>query len=161
MQHEKVSEVWSLHEGRTVQRMMCDMNESKELGEARIAITSTGKELESPMDPRFGRCAYFVIVDGAGNMSPVSNDARDLSNGAGIQAAKNVVDLNVEAVITGDVGPNAFRVLSAAGVRIYVGGSGTIREALERFKSGQLREAASSTAPGHHGMGGGRWGNRQ
>jgi len=137
------------------------MDESKMSGEAKIAITSTGKESESPMDPRFGRCAYFVIVDGSGNMNPVSNDAKDLSNGAGIQAAKDVVDLKVEAVITGDVGPNAFRVLSAAGVRVFVGGSGTIREALEKYKGGSLQEASSSTSPGHHGMGGGRRGNRQ
>ena len=140
---------------------MSDMDESKMSGEAKIAITSTGKESESPMDPRFGRCAYFVIVDGSGNMNPVSNDAKDLSNGAGIQAAKDVVDLKVEAVITGDVGPNAFRVLSAAGVKVFVGGSGTIREALEKYKGGSLREASSSTSPGHHGMGGGRRGNRQ
>lgn len=144
-----------------MQRMMSDMDESKMSGEAKIAITSTGEEPESPMDPRFGRCAYFVIVDGSGNMTPVSNDAKDLSNGAGIQAAKDVVDLKVEAVVTGDVGPNAFRVLSAAGVRVFVGGSGTVREALDKFKGGSLQEASSSTAPGHHGMGGGRRGNRQ
>lgn len=138
------------------------MNESVTSGEAtKVAVTSTGQELESQMDSRFGRCAYFAVVDPSGSMSVVSNDARELSNGAGIQAAKQIIDMKIGTVVTGDVGPNAFRVLSAAGVRVFVGGSGTIREAMERYRNGSLREASTPTAPSHRGMGGGRWGSRQ
>ncbi len=122
-----------------------------------IAVTSTGTTADSPMDPRFGRCAYFAVVDPTGKIEHVPNAARALGNGAGIQAAKQIIDMGIEAVITGDVGPNAFRVLSAAGVKIFAGASGTVAQAIEMLRRGDLRPVSSSTAPGHHGMGGGRW----
>ena len=131
------------------------------VGAAKIAITSTGDSLESNVDPRFGRCAYFAIVDRDGNMEAVPNTARELSNGAGIQAAKQMIDMKVQAVVTGNVGPNAFRVLSAGGVKVFVGGLGTVRETLERYSQGALTETSASNAPGHHGMGGERWGQRR
>ena len=87
-----------------------------------IAVTSTGPEMDSPMDPRFGRCTYFAIIDPSGNMKPVANGAQSLGNGAGIEAAKQVSDLKVGTVITGNVGPNAFRVLAAAGIKVFVCG---------------------------------------
>jgi predicted Fe-Mo cluster-binding NifX family protein len=124
-------------------------------------VTSTGRGLDSPMDSRFGRCAFFAVVDPEGDVEAVPNTARGLGNGAGIQAAKQIVDMKVEAVITGDVGPNAFRVLSAAGVRVYIGAQGTVRGVLDGYRTGALRQASASTAPGHHGMRRGRWGNRQ
>ena len=129
--------------------------------EVAVAVTSTGTELDSQMDPRFGRCAYFAIVGPTGSVRAVANGAKDFGNGAGIEAARQVIDTNVKAVVTGSIGPNAFRVLSAAGVRVFVGGSGTVRDSLEWYKSGALTEASESTAPGHHGRCGSRWGQRR
>lgn len=126
-----------------------------------IAVTSTGQEMDSPLDPRFGRCSYFAIIDPSGNMKSAPNGAQSLGNGAGIEAAKQITDLKVGTVITGNVGPNAYRVLEAAGVKVFVGGSGTVREALEKYRQGSLTQTSTSTSPGHHGMGGGRRGNMQ
>ena len=126
----------------------------------RVAITSTGRGYDSPMDSRFGRCAFFAVIGSDGAIDAVPNGARGLGNGAGIQAAKQIIDMRIDTVITGDVGPNAFRVLKAAGVRVFVGAHGTVDEVLNGYRKGDLREAAASTAPGHHGMRGGRWGNR-
>ena len=123
----------------------------------KITISSAGKAFESQVDPRFGRCAYFAIVDSSDALSVVENTAREFTNGAGIQAARQVCEMKVDAVVTGDIGPNAFRVLSAAGIRVFVGGAGTIRDALKWYRNGSLREAAASTAAGHRGMGGRRW----
>jgi predicted Fe-Mo cluster-binding NifX family protein len=121
----------------------------------KVAITSTGKTLSSTVDGRFGRCEYFLIVDEkTGNMMPVPNGARSLGGGAGIQAAQQIVNLGVQAIVTGDVGPNAFRVLATAGIRMFVGSSGTCESALADYREGRLREASAATSPGHHGHGG-------
>ena len=134
------------------------MNERSEAGETeKIAISSAGKEFESQVDPRFGRCAYFAIVDSSDVLSVIENTAREFTNGAGIQAARQVCEMKVNAVVTGDIGPNAFRVLSAAGIRVFIGGAGTVRNALKWCRNGSLREAAASTAAGHRGMDGRRW----
>ncbi len=119
----------------------------------RVAVSSTGDSLSSPVDPRFGRCSYFVIFEGSEGHRAVRNVGQALGNGAGIQAAQQILDLHVDAVVTGDLGPNAFRVLAAGGVRMFVGCTGTVGSAMEAYKHGQLRETASSTSPGHHGQG--------
>ena len=129
---------------------------------AKVAITSTGQTLSSAVDGRFGRCEYFLIVDEkTGSMTSVPNGARSLGGGAGIQAAQQLVNLGVQAIVTGDVGPNAFRVLATAGIRMFVGSSGTCESALAAYREGRLREASVATSPGHlggHGFGGGRGG---
>lgn len=132
---------------------MADDQGTREDGTARLAVSSAGESMDSPMDPRFGRCSYFIVIEPDGGVRAVRNSGQALGNGAGIQAAQQVVDLGVDAVITGDVGPNAFRVLAAGNVRMYVGGSGTVASALEAFRRGELRQTASSTSPGHHGQG--------
>jgi len=119
----------------------------------RVAVSSTGDSIDSPVDPRFGRCSYFIIFDGDEGHRAVRNVGQALGNGAGIQAAQQILDLGVDAVVTGDLGPNAFRVLAAGGVRMFVGCTGTVKSAREAHKNGQLRETASSTSPGHHGQG--------
>jgi predicted Fe-Mo cluster-binding NifX family protein len=119
----------------------------------RVAVSATGESLDSPVDPRFGRCSYFVIFDESGGHKAVRNIGQALGNGAGIQAAQQVLDLGVGAVVTGDVGPNAFKVLAVGGVRMYVGCSGTVGSAMDTYRSGGLRETAISTSPGHHGHG--------
>ncbi len=115
----------------------------------KIAISSKGPSLDDGVDPRFGRCSFFVLVDGAETRSIV-NEAQSAGNGAGIQAAQTLLDNGVRTVLTGDIGPNAYRVLSAAGVRIFTGCTGTGRAALDEHTSGSLCETDGPSKPGHH-----------
>jgi len=127
----------------------------------RICLTSTGPRMTDAADPRFGRCAYFLFVDHAsGEVEAVPNEARLLGNGAGIQAAQDIIRRGAGIVITGDMGPNAHRVLAAAGVRMFVGVSGTCESALEGYRRGAMKEITAPTSRGHHGAGG-RQGMRQ
>ncbi len=106
------------------------------------------------VDSRFGRCPYFVIVDSETmEFNAVSNDSSNAAHGAGIQAAQTVVNLGAEVVITGNVGPHAFNVLSATGIDVVTGASGTVKNAVERYQMGQLREVSNPTVDGHFGMG--------
>lgn len=126
---------------------------------AKVAVTCVGQTTDAPIDPRFGRCQYFVILDINGRVEAVKNSARGLGNGAGIQAAQEMIDRRVDAIITGDVGPNAYRVLSAAEIDVYVGCRGTVSDAIDRFRRNDLAQASAATAPGHHRMRKGRRGN--
>ena len=92
-----------------------------------IAVTSEGKDISARVDPRFGRAKWFVIYDtNTDGFEAINNEqVLNLPQGAGIQAAQKVVDRSVEVVLTGHCGPNAFRTLSAAGVKVVVGVSGT------------------------------------
>ena len=117
----------------------------------KICVTSQGPDLGSPVDPRFGRAAYFVMVDSESmEFEAVRNEVG--SGGAGIKAAQVVGNLGAGAVITGSVGPNAFQTLSAAGIEAYVGASGTVKDAVEAYKAGKLGSASSPTASAHAGM---------
>ncbi len=119
----------------------------------KIAITSSGDNLDSQMDPRFGRCQYFVIVDpDTMDFEAMLNESATASGGAGIQAAQTIVNVGINAVITGNVGPNAFDVLSASGIETMTGASGTVRQALELYKNGSLQSAAGATVSSHAGM---------
>jgi len=123
----------------------------------KVAVSSTGGSLDSALDPRFGRCSVFLIVDTETmKHQAVSNSSIGAAHGAGIGAAQAVAQLGVKAVITGQVGPNAHMALSQAGITVYTGASGTVKTAVEQFKSGTLRMAASPTVGGHFGQGGGR-----
>lgn len=117
----------------------------------KIAITSQGKDMESEVDPRFGRTKFFIVIDTAtGEFSAVDNVQNlNAAQGAGIQAGANVVSLGVEAVITGHVGPKAFATLKAGGVKIYTGSTGTVADAMVQFKSGMLKQAESADVEGH------------
>jgi len=117
----------------------------------KVAVTSQGRELNSPVDPRFGRAKYFVVVDTeTGNFSVADNSQNlNAAQGAGIQAGKNVAELGAEAVITGHVGPKAFATLQAGGVAIYAGASGTIADAIEQFKAGALKQSGRADVEGH------------
>lgn len=120
-----------------------------------IAVSSTGKTLDSQMDLRFGRAACFVFVD-ADTLAfeALDNAALAASGGAGISAAQAVADRGVSVVITGNVGPNAMRVLTAAGIAIVRGEAITVRENVARYLAGSLA-AIDETVPPHSGMGGG------
>ncbi len=119
----------------------------------KIAITSTGKELDSKMDPRFGRCQYFIVLDPETmEFTAHDNSGTMQRGGAGPIAVKTISDLGAEVVITGNVGPNAFDALRASGVKAYVGGSGTVAEAVEQWKNEQLEEAEDASVASHTGM---------
>lgn len=123
----------------------------------KIAVSSLGNDLNAQVDPRFGRCQFFLIVDAETlEFKALSNESAMASGGAGIQAAETVSREGVEVMITGNVGPNAYRTLNAAGIKIATGAGGiTVKEALEKFKRGELGETASATVDSHAGMGGG------
>ncbi len=103
------------------------------------------------MDPRFGRAANFVVVDSeTGACSSVCNSINaNAAQGAGIQAAKRVVELGAAALLTGHVGPKAFSALQAGKVAIYTGAAGTVADAVEQFKAGKLKTAESADVEGH------------
>jgi predicted Fe-Mo cluster-binding NifX family protein len=122
----------------------------------KVAVSSSGTHLDSPIDPRFGRCAYFVIVD-TDDMSfeAFDNEGIALGGGAGIQSSQFVVSKGAGAIITGNIGPNAVQTLSAAGVEIFIGQTGSVREAVERYRSGDIKPEGSSNVTDHYGMSGG------
>jgi len=125
----------------------------------KIAVSAAGNTLEAPVDPRFGRCANFLIVD-TENMTfeAFGNDAGTLGGGAGIQAAQFVASKGVSGVVTGNVGPNAMRTLSAAGVNVYTGATGSVADAVKAFNEGKLAGATGATVADHYGMQGGGMG---
>jgi len=119
----------------------------------KIGITSTGEDLNAQVDSRFGRCRYFLIVDtNTMNFESISNESSMASGGAGIQAAQTVAKTGVEVVVTGNMGPNAFQTLSAAGIRVFIGANGTVKEAVEKYKKGELKEATAPNVGSHSGM---------
>ena len=118
----------------------------------RIAITSTGPNLDDQVDPRFGRCSHFLVIDS----DTMASDAIENANvaaggGAGIQSAQLVAEQDVEAVLTGNCGPNAFRALQAASIQVIVGVSGTVREAVRQFKAGSFSPADQPSVGSHFG----------
>jgi predicted Fe-Mo cluster-binding NifX family protein len=120
----------------------------------KIAISVSGNDLSAEIDPRFGRARGFLLADDtAEGFEYVANPNIDASGGAGIQTAQMVVDKGAEAVITGNVGPNAYRVLGAAGVKVFTGASGNAEQALADYKSGKLVAAGSATVEEKFGMG--------
>ncbi len=123
----------------------------------KICVTATANNLDAQVDPRFGRCPYFVIVDlETMKFEAVPNIASGAMGGAGIQAAQAVSSRSVKVLITGHIGPNAFQALSAAGIKIVIGAFGTVRDVIERYKKGELEETSTPTVRGHYGMGMGR-----
>ena len=120
----------------------------------KIAISSIGKSLESEIDPRFGRCRYFLIVDTeTEEFEVLPNENVEMMGGAGIKAAQLVADLELSTVLTGHIGPNAFEVLNTAGIQIMTGVTGTIADAIGAYKQGQLERTEAHTVESHSGMG--------
>jgi len=119
----------------------------------KICITSNGSAPESGLDPRFGRCAYFVIADlESSELTAVQNEAALSGSGAGIAAGQLMAEKGVKAVVTGNVGPNAMDVLTAAGIGIYRGQGRTVKENIESFKAGKLEKITETVRP-HYGKG--------
>lgn len=123
----------------------------------KVAVTAPSPNIDDAVDPRFGRCPYFLIVDTETMESEaVENPYLDASGGAGIQSAQLVASKGARAVLTGNCGPNAFQTLTAAGVEVVTGISGTIRAAVKNYASGPgLRAADQANVPSHFGMGAG------
>jgi len=119
----------------------------------KVAVSSNGEDLNAQLDPRFGRCTYFLVVN-PDDMSfeTFNNESAVQGGGAGIQAAQFLASKGVEAVITGNCGPNAVQTLSAAGIELFGGQAGTILEVVERFKHGNLKPTSEATVDSHFGM---------
>ena len=117
----------------------------------KIAVTSTGVTPNSETDQRFGRAAYLVVFDtDTGEFKAVDNQINvNAAQGAGIQAAEIVARESVSVLVTGHCGPKAFRTLNAAGIKVVVGASGTVEDAIERYKEGELKEAVKPDVQGH------------
>jgi predicted Fe-Mo cluster-binding NifX family protein len=129
----------------------------EEINKMKIAVSATAGNLDAMIDLRFGRCPYFLIVDSETmRFEVLPNAALGAVGGAGIQAAQAVASKGVNVLITGNVGPNAFQALSAAGIKVVTGAFGTVREVVEKYKHGELKGTGAPTVRGHFGMGGGR-----
>lgn len=115
----------------------------------KLAVSATGGELDAQLDRRFGRCSFFLIVDpDTMELESIQNSSRSASGGAGIKAAQTLSDSEVDSLITGNVGPNAFNALTAAGINIFTGASGTVKEAIDKYTEGELSQANEPTADG-------------
>lgn len=117
----------------------------------KIAFTTSGNELNAPLDRRFGRAPKFLIYDLDANTFDVIDNKRNMvaSQGAGIEAAGAIVLQGVKGLVTGNCGPKAFRVLRSAGVRIFNADAPTVSLALEQYRAGLLTEAVSANVNGH------------
>jgi predicted Fe-Mo cluster-binding NifX family protein len=117
----------------------------------KVAITAQGNTLDAQIDPRFGRAKFFIVADTETKEFKAVDNVQNFNaaQGAGIQAGQNIAGLGVESVITGHVGPKAFSVLQAAGVKIYIGAKGTVEDAIKQFKSGNLQCVDSPDVEGH------------
>ncbi|MBN1486207.1 MAG: NifB/NifX family molybdenum-iron cluster-binding protein [Anaerolineae bacterium] len=119
----------------------------------KIVISASAPMLDAPVDPRFGRCSYYLFVDtDTGRFEVQENTAALSGGGAGIQAAQTIVNAGAAAVVTGNVGPNAYQVLNAANIPIYLVAGVSIREAVNAYKMGQLPQASDATNSAHSGM---------
>ena len=120
----------------------------------KVAVSASGGDLDAQIDPRFGRCAYFIIVE-TDDMSfeVFDNENIALGGGAGIQSGQFVASKGAKTIITGNAGPNAVRTLSAAGVEVIVGQEGTVRKAIEDYKKKKLKSTTKANVADHYGMG--------
>jgi predicted Fe-Mo cluster-binding NifX family protein len=128
----------------------------------KVAVTSEGRDIESNVDPRFGRSRYILIVDSdTYEAKTLTNESSGSAHGAGIGTAQMLAAEKVDAVITGRIGPNAFNACKAAGIKVYSGVVGDIRGAVEKLKNGSLIVTGAPDGRGHQGMGGGMGRRRQ
>jgi predicted Fe-Mo cluster-binding NifX family protein len=120
----------------------------------RIVITANGMELDAQASPVFGRCPAYVFVDTETmQFEGLENPAIGIPSGAGIQAAQFVIERGAQAIVTGNVGPNAYGVFDASGVPVYLFGSGTVRQAVEMYAAGRLELVGGANVPAYSGTG--------
>jgi predicted Fe-Mo cluster-binding NifX family protein len=119
----------------------------------KICVTSRGDNLESTVDPRFGRCNYFLFVNSETlEFEALQNSFSQAGGGAGIQSGQLMSSKGVKAVLTGNVGPNAFQTLNEAGIEIFTGASGTAGEAVNSFKKGKMTATQGPNVDSHFNM---------
>ncbi len=120
----------------------------------KVAVSAIGPTLDTQVDPRFGRCQYFLIVEpDSMKFESVENSNASTSGGAGIAAAQMITGKGVEVVLTGNCGPNAYQVLSPAGIKVITGVSGTVQEAIRDYRAGKYQVSSQPNVAGHFGMG--------
>ena len=119
----------------------------------KVAVSSSGQDIDSHIDPRFGRCEYFLMVE-TDDMSfdVFNNESVVIGGGAGIQSAQFIISKGAKAVITGNCGPNAVKTLSVGGVEVFLGITGTIKEAVKKYKSRKLSPAGKANVSEHSGL---------
>ena len=119
----------------------------------KICVTSQGDNLDSGIDPRFGRCQYFIIIDTETlKFEAIKNPNIEAMGGAGIKSGQLAANKEVKTVLTGNVGPNAFQTLQAAGINVITGLSGSIKQAVEKFKQGELKPTQGPSVNSKFGM---------
>ena len=120
----------------------------------KICVTAQGDNLDAQVDPRFGRCQYFIIIEPETlEFEAIENSSAQATGGAGIQSGQLISSKGVEVVLTGNVGPNAFQTLEAAGVKVITGmAGGSVKEAVEKFKKGDLKTVDGPSVGSHTGM---------
>jgi predicted Fe-Mo cluster-binding NifX family protein len=119
----------------------------------KVAVSSNGENLDAQLDQRFGRCRFYLVVN-PDDMSfeAFNNESAVQGGGAGIQAAQFLASLGVAAVVTGNCGPNAVQTLTAAGIELFGGQAGTVREVVEKFKKGNLKPTGVANVDSHFGI---------
>jgi predicted Fe-Mo cluster-binding NifX family protein len=119
----------------------------------KICLTSQGDSLESQLDPRFGRSAFFIFVDSeTEEFEVIENTQVQATGGAGIQAGMTIVEKGVKVLLTGNVGPNAYHTLQAGGVEIITGASGSVKEVLRKYQQGAFKSTGSPNVEPHFGL---------
>ena len=119
----------------------------------KICLTSQGKDLSSQIDPRFGRSKYFIVFDLETDKYEVdTNENIGGTGGVGVQSGQFMASKEVDTVLTGNVGPNAYETLKAAGIKIVSGVSGTVKDAISDYKEGKYSETETPTSEAHSGM---------
>jgi len=119
----------------------------------KVCVTAQGNTLDSEVDPRFGRCKFFLIVDtDSMAFEAIANPNLEASGGAGVQSGQLVASKGVGAVLSGNIGPNAFQVLSAAGIDVVTSVSGTVKSAVADFKSGKFKPGSGPSVGSKFGM---------
>ncbi len=115
----------------------------------KVAVTSQGKELISDVDPRFGRAAFFILVDMDREDVVVHDNARNQAapQGAGTRAAQDITDLGADALVTGNIGPKAYVALQANGIKVYVAATGTVAETVEKVARHELELRTADSSP--------------
>ena len=119
----------------------------------KIAISATGPALDAEVDPRFGRCQHFILIDPETmQFEALENSSAVVAGGAGISAAQMVAGQGVKAVLTGNCGPNAYQVLSASGIQVITGVSGIVKDAVKKYREGEFQSSSQANVPDHFGM---------
>jgi predicted Fe-Mo cluster-binding NifX family protein len=127
-------------------------NSTRKAGQKmKLAFSTTGENLDSPLDPSFGRARNFLFYDLQTQAVDIRSNQQNLAaaQGAGIQAAQTIAKGGAQALITGHCGPKAFRALDAAGIKVFNTDAATVAEALARYRAGELVAAQAANAEGH------------